>query len=503
MQIRSGRGALSFGFEVVPDGQVLVTDPRQALDVSALLVSNFGGQVKIYTFGPPMKVALDGKALGDLDGRGIDLPKIGVALHELELGQGNDLRKKMIEVGPERTLTAIVESDPNSGNLLVLTNEDNVTVFVSADGREVKRGQTKDRRFPVPHLRAGTYTVHASKEGYVTDSGEQHAQVRKREDRVISFEFRRRPLLASVQIRLTPGSELFVDGSSQGTDADGLRLVDKLEATAHTFRAQKARFLPNQKTLELTEGQTADLDLRLHAAPVAVEIRKNPLDSTVTYTRAGDPAVHLFNGSRNDLPEGDYTFNARANGYLDSGWQGHISWDLPMPISLSQAPAKPGAAVPPMTMADWGQGIWSAGNRYATRKVSGVVLFPKLVGLGSIQFAIHWDGGKGGGQWVLNYLNGRSYLSCELDDQGFQVVRISEGKHEILTKKKPVPKAEWYTIRIELEPDRIVHRLQKDGGAFELLDSLPVASSVDGKFGFNISNKQQLSLANFSAFSAR
>ena len=66
-----------------------------------------------------------------------------------------------------------------------------------------------------------------------------------------------------------------------------------------------------------------------------------------------------------------------------------------------------------------------------------------------------------------------------------------------------MPKAEWYTIRIELEPDRIVHRLQKFGGAFELLDSLPVASSVEGKFGFNISSKQQLSLANFSALSAR
>jgi hypothetical protein len=83
-----------------------------------------------------------------------------------------------------------------------------------------------------------------------------------------------------------------------------------------------------------------------------------------------------------------------------------------------------------------------------------------------------------------------------------QVTLLSEGKNqEILTKKKPVPKAPWYFIRIELGPDRIVHQLQRTGGPFEPLDSLPTASLREGKFGFIIAPGQQLSLANFSAVS--
>jgi serine/threonine protein kinase len=506
VQIKTGRGgALTFGFEVVPDGQAMVTGSPQAKEVSALLVSNFGEQARIFTSGPPVKVALDGQPLGDLDGRGIDLPKVAAARHEVELGQGNDLRKKIIEVGPERTLTAIVDTDPNTGNLLVVANEDDVTVVVLANGKEVKRGQTNKGRFQVSRLGARTYTVRASKEGYDPTSGEQQAEVRKGEDKTVTFEFRRRPLLTSVRIRLTPGSELFVDGSSHGTAADETRVIDKLTATMHTFRAQKARFVTNQKPLELTEGQTAELDLRLAPAPVPVEIRKNPPDSTVTYTRAGDPAVHPFSGTRAELPEGEYTFTAHANnGYLEHSHQGHISWDTPMPIDLAQSPAAKPSASRQLTMADWSPGSWSEANGYVSRKAAGVVLFPKPVGNGSIQFTIRWEGGKGHAQWVLNYLNDKNYLSCELDDQGFQVTRFSEGKSpEILTKKKPVLKAAWYYIKIDLESDRIIHRLQKIGGAFEPLDSLPTAGLREGKFGFIIAPGQQLSLANFSAVSDR
>jgi serine/threonine-protein kinase len=503
VQLKTVRGgALKFGFEVMPDGQAVVTGPPQAQEVSALLVSNFGEQARIYASGPPVKVALDGQPLGDLDGRGIDLPKIAAARHEVELGQGNDLRKKTIEVGPERTLTAIVDTDPNTGNLLVVTNEENVTVVVLANGKEVKRGQTNNQRFRVAGLGARTYTVRASKEGFDPASGEQQAEVRKGEDKTVTFEFRRRPLLASVQIRQTPGSELFVDGGSQGTTAEETRVIDKLPAAMHTFRASKARFVTKQTTQELTEGKMAELDLRLAAAPVPVEIRKNPADSTVTYTRAGDPGVHPFSGTRAELQEGNYTFTAHAsNGYLERTHSEHISWDTPMPIDLAQPPAaKLGGSALTLTMEDWGPGIWGGSKELATRKVAGRVLFPKPVGFGSIQFAIHWEGGKGHAQWVLNYLNDKNYLLCELDDQGFQVVRISEGKNqETLTKKKPVPKAAWYYIRIELGPDRIIHQLQKTGGAFEPFDSLPTAGLSEGMFGFIIAPGQQLSLANFRA----
>jgi len=122
----------------------------------------------------------------------------------------------------------------------------------------------------------------------------------------------------------------------------------------------------------------------------------------------------------------------------------------------------------------------------------------------SIQFAIHLGANKGHAQWVLQYLNNKNYLLCDLDHEGFQVTSITEGDGaEVLTRKKAVSKRDWYQIRIELTADHIIHRLMAENGAFDLLDNLPRSVANEGRFGFNILPTQPLSLSNFSGSADR
>ena len=158
------------------------------------------------------------------------------------LTTGKDVRKHTIEINPERSLTAIIESDPNTGTLLVQTNEEGAAIVVLIpNGKDVKRGNSKKGPFRVSSLKAGKYLVRAVKEGYDVDFAEQQAEVVKGEDKTVSFLFRPRPQSASVRVRLTPGSELFVDGSSLGTIPEDNRTVPGLKAGTHNFKAQKGR----------------------------------------------------------------------------------------------------------------------------------------------------------------------------------------------------------------------------------------------------------------------
>ena len=193
VKINTGRsGAVAFSFEVKGDGPVMVTGPLSAQQVSTLLVSNFGDATRVYTGAPFVDTRFDGQPLGQVDKSGLDLPKATPGNHELALGAGKDLRKHSIEVGPERTLTVIVESDPNTGTLVVQTNEDDVAITVTINGREVKRGKSDKGTFRIGNLKAGKYVVRAAKAGYDADFNEQPAEVQKGEDKRVSFQFRRK-----------------------------------------------------------------------------------------------------------------------------------------------------------------------------------------------------------------------------------------------------------------------------------------------------------------------
>jgi len=497
VKITSGQtGSLSFAFQVDSTGLAVLTAPPTTRDVAGLLISNFGDHGRIYTTGAPVKIKLDGQALGELTKNGLDFPKLTAGTHELELGENQDLRKKSADFGAARTLTAIIDSDPNTGTLVVQANEDGATITVLSGKKQIARGPIKNGRFRVSNLRAATYVVTAAKDGFDVDTGEQPAAIQKGQDKTVAFTFRQKPQTGLARVHLTPGSELFADGSPVPGATGETYTVRDLKPGTHTFRAQKGKqFLPMQKAIDIVAGQTSDVDLRLAAAAIPVEIKRSPAESTVTYTRAGDPTVHTFTGNRQELSEGDYTFTARAKGYLETVQELHIGFDFTGPLDLSEAAVKP---PPPqaLTMADWGSGLWTETPGWYVRKTGGIILFPKPLGTGVIEFTVHWKG-KGRVQWVLN-AGGDSYLLCELTDDEFQIFRVAGGKKPApIGTKKRLQKMGAYSIRIEVKPDGITHKVQRNN-AWEALDTLMEPAVPGGKFGFDILNGQEIYLANFT-----
>ncbi len=231
VKVSTGRnGIVDFAFEVRPEGPAILTAPPSSQQVSALWISNFGERARIYTGATLMDVKLDGQPLGQVDRNGLDLPRTTPGNHELALGPARELRKHSIETGLERTLTVIVESDPNTGTLVVQTNEEDVSIAVTMNGREVKRGNAENGTFRIANLKAGKYVVRAAKEGFDADVNEQPAEIQKGEDKRVTFQFRRKPQNATASIRLTPGSELVVDGNSLGPTQEDTRIVRDLKA---------------------------------------------------------------------------------------------------------------------------------------------------------------------------------------------------------------------------------------------------------------------------------
>ena len=491
VKFSTGRSSIvSFTFEVRPAGPAVITGPPSVQGVSALFVSNFGDQARIYSGASSVDVNLDGQALGQLDKSGLDLPKLASANHELVLTTGKDVRKHTIEISPERSLTAIIESDPNTGTLLVQTNEEGAAIVVLLPtGKDVKRGNSKKGPFRVSSLKAGKYLVRAVKEGYDVDLAEQQVELVKGEDKTVSFQFRLRPQTASVRIRLTPGSELFVDGSSLGPISEDNRTVPGLKAGKHTFKAEKGpKFRPAEKSLELAAGQGSELDLRLGAVlPVPVEIIKRPPDSKVTYTRVGDSSIHEVAATRLELPEGTYTFRADANGYLQRKATETISWDSGRTIDLRQD-----VAPRDFTITDWEPGTWTPKGTYFAGK-PGFILFPKP--LSYVQFTVRAEGGKTHAHWLLHYVNEKNYIECVIDDDGFRATRISDGKNEVIAKKA-VAKSAWYSISIEIRSNAAALSLQK-GTSSELQTELTEPGFAATKFGFNVPTGQNLFLLGF------
>jgi hypothetical protein len=269
-------------------------------------------------------------------------------------------------------------------------------------------------------------------------------------------------------------------------------VVDNLKPMTHTFRAEKGKqFQANTRTAEVAAGQLTELDLRLTPLPVPVEIKKTLPSSVVTYTRRGDPAVHTFTGTHQDLPEGDYVFTARAEGYGDRVSNEKISWESNLVIDLKQEPALPSFGI-----TDWGKGAWTKSGDSFVRNGGGFVFFPKPVSF--VQFMVHAQGGKSYAHWLMHYVNEKNYIQCIIDADGFRAERVTEGKSETVASKKGVAKADWYSIQILTGSGGAKVSLQR-GANWEVLSEVKETGFAESTFGFNVPGGQQLYLASFDA----
>jgi len=513
VRISNGRGAeLEFSFEIGPAGLPTFPAPPRIRIFNALLVSNFGRQTRIVSGGQPVRVRLNGQPAGVLGKDGLDLPGLAAGTQRLELGEGNDLRKKSIDTGAERTVSVLIDSDPNTGNVLVDTGLGDTQVEFLRSGKVVLKVTTAaDGKWRVQGLPAFTYDVQVSKPGFEADAPRKSVKVLKGQDQTISFQLHKLALFASVVIRTNPGARVFVDGKVSGTAPEnGLLQVSNLALGEHKFEAQSRQYSPKSISVILKEGSgNPEILLRLtDRLRAAVAIVRTP-GSGLSYRQQGAfgeiPVMEKESRLTLSLPEGGYTFSARLEDHeqvvkditLVAGET--VTLDLQNPLKKGE----PGPSDP--MEAAWGKGAWQldADSGWYVRKSPGWLAFPRTPVYGIISFTPAMSSGGRLGkmfglgkeklEWRLSYVNEKNYLSFVLKDGSFESSEVVEGKKSAHAKSKGVrvSKDNNPNIQIVVTPAGIEHSING-----QTIDKWDRPDSGIGAFGFMVDPNKPLLLQN-------
>jgi eukaryotic-like serine/threonine-protein kinase len=483
VSVGMGRSQTSFKVHVDSDGLPIISELKTQ-EMAPLIVSNFGVKAKIYAGPTPVAAQLNGQAVGSLGPGGLDLPALTASNYELETGDG---KTRNIDASPNRTVTVLLQIDPNEGQLQVQTNEDDATVVLISNGKEQSRKTTQNKQVNFPHLRARGYVVQVSKDGYETEP--QNVAITKGQSAAVSFNLRRRLALGSLKVRSTPGAQISVDGRDAGTvGADGSVLVPSLAAGQHRIEARLRKYLPASVQVPLAENETHTVDVALKRAPGTVQIQKDPADAAVSYRKKGETAEQTTVESSLSLPEGDYEFTARSPNYqprtvpVQVRAEEAAQADLRL-VAMTRTPA---AAISSNPMeAFWPKGLWELPDPRGWYIHRGDVFIgatrsgPALIGFDALLT-------EGGGLvrshklvWASSYRDAQNYVRYELNEKNLSV-KVIGGKKENLPAK-PVEKSLTYRVLIDWRSDSITVRIGGETAA-EIKGSPGEFS--DGKFGF-------------------
>lgn len=148
-------------------------------------------------------------------------------------------------------------------------------------------------------------------------------------------------------------------------------------------------------------------------------------------------------------------------------------------------------------------GVW--------RHKGGGFLTYKLPSNGVFTFALYLVKGgslfRGGRvRWVMDYIDSKNYVSSELDDNNLTIRDVVNGKttehgkvkHNVESKDKA------WAIQIEISPDHLIQRIQKDQ-KWITLDTWnsPEHKFADGKFGFWVQGGDEIGVSDFKFTPAR
>ena len=79
--------------------------------VHAVVVSNLGGDARVYCSFCPAQLSVDGDPASDIGREGTDLSNLSPGTHKLAFKQGDDEHVVDFDTGPVATLTAFVATD--------------------------------------------------------------------------------------------------------------------------------------------------------------------------------------------------------------------------------------------------------------------------------------------------------------------------------------------------------------------------------------------------------
>ena len=502
-------GEASFAFEITLGAAPAVAAPPAAKDIVALLVSQAGGKARIHSSLARAKLALDGQPVGEVEPAGLELANLAPGTHELSVGEGPALKKFILEVAPAPSLTAYLQSDRNVGTLVVVTNEDNATVFL--DGQKypspTRRGQLRITRPP------RRYRVKVAKEGFLEEP-EREVEVRKGEEVKVAFQLRPAPKLAALSIRgATPGAEVLLDQVALGTvGSDGTFHSSSINPGEHIVELRRERFKPVQIHRIFPAGVTVELqgaEVSLRALAGTLRLSVSPTGARVTAARGGESPRPVSPGAV-ELEEGSWTLLARAPGYLDRTERVQIAGGQTVSVELVLA-REPQAPRPAPVKTGGMEGFenpqyWTRDGEWYVRRGGNLVLHKHTPQGGTFTFTILLA--SGGGlfrgkrlEWVVDFRDQRNHVLLQLDKDSFRRSQFVNGRKTETRKPHGLALRDQIvaTVQIEVTPTSVTHRLRK-GGEWVVMDTLsgPGQNFTVGQFGLVIQGKDEVRLSEFS-----
>jgi len=488
----------TFVFNAEAGKAPVVTSPATAKNLLALLVATAGNQAKLYT-STAVKVKVDGQDRGEVGGAGADLTGLSPGEHDLEAGEGKDLKKLVVSIGEMPMLTAYLKSDVNAGFLVIVVGqEDDVAVAIEGRTypRKTQRGQLRVQLPP------GKYRIKAAKEGF-DPTVEQTAEIKKGEESKIAFALKAQPRVAQLKVSgATPGATVSIDRNPVGKIGnDGAfsmavtQLGDKViefslagyssRQTSRAFKAGETVALTNEGLLS-----PAASNIRLVVSPSFPEIK-------VTMRREGDATKSITETNLPNLTPGNYLFTATAKGYVErverfalpAGEIRTLDLTLKKEVAIVKEPVVRAGGIGEL------EGNFTRDGDAYVQKGPAVVMFRSPQTQGVFTFTIRPVKGKKI-RWIVGQKDNRSLGMFELEKN--KLVR-KEGTGKKLADSAKFDSQEVFQVRIAIANGSVVHSINI-GGNWTVVDNWQDAARnfADGRFGFQVDGKDEIAISNFS-----
>jgi len=457
VSVTGSNAEASFSFDLAPGRLPVVSGTVNTKNVLAVLVSSFAGHGRLITSSGPWKLAVNGQPEDDASPAGVDLKNFQPGLDEMALSQEKDQRTFKEDFGPGPVLTAFLKTDRNVGTLIVSTGENFARVFLN--NKEYPR-RTQNGQLRIQTI--GSVEVRVQKVGFENPPA-QTAVVKKGSE--VQLEFKMKPVAQTATLRIegaTSGAEVLIDQREIGTIAsDGSFQNTGVAPGEHMIGLRHEHFVPKQFSKTFVAGQTVTI---------------NGSDAVLAAERAPAPPPS----------------------------------PPPAPKPEPVAPKAPPARVTSMDGFDSPEG-WMKQDNDVWRHKGGGFLTYKLPSHGVFTFAVYLVKGgslfRGGRvRWVTDYVDSKNYVLSELDDNTLTVRDYINGKasdhgkfkHNVESKDKA------WAIQIEISPDSLIQKIQKDQ-QWITLDTWtkPEHKFSDGKFGFLVQGSDEIGVSDFKFTPAR
>jgi serine/threonine-protein kinase len=273
LKVFSKKESAEIGFQAVTAGAPEIGGTLSAQNVSALIVANRSGQLRVLcNCSDGTQVMLDGRPVSPIAGGRQDLGAVPEGSHQIQIGTGENARTHIVNVSGQPALDIFLDAESTEGILVVQTGVDKATVYL--DGR--KSGQTGSDGVYRKSLPIKSVSVTVTKDGYRNPPA-QIAEVKKNGETGVSFSLQ--PVAQKATLLVAggqPNASISLDGQGLGSLDGAGRYSGDVSPGNHTVEVAKAGFETKKQNMSFAAGNTVRLDASMKPLPPPVQPKQEP-----------------------------------------------------------------------------------------------------------------------------------------------------------------------------------------------------------------------------------